>query len=208
MRLKHRVRHNWIKMYDKQGSVLRVEAVITQPREMKVYRPKEGDPQGKKRWRYMRRGVADLYRRAQVSQKSNERYLQAMASAKQNTPLSQLSAKLCRPATFKGRRARAMNPLGADAKLLEAVARGEFVLNGFRNRDLRPLLYGTGSTDAATLRRQSSAVTRQLRLLRAHGLIRKVPRTHRYMVSQKGRIAITALLAARQADTATLAKAA
>lgn len=209
MRLKHRVRNNWIKMYDKQGSVLRVETVITEPREMKVYRPKEGDPQGKKRWRYMRRGVADLYRRAQVCQKSNERYVQAMASAKQNTPLAQLSAKLCQPAKFKGRRARAMNPLGAeDAKLLEAVARGEFVLNGFRNRDLRPLLYGAASTDAATLRRQSAAVTRQLRLLRAHGLIRKVPRTHRYMVSEKGRIAITALLAARQADTATLAKAA
>lgn len=209
MRLKHRVRNNWIKMYDKQGSVLRVETVITEPREMKVYRAKEGDPQGKKRWRYMRRGVADLYRRAQVCQKSNERYLQAMASAKQNTPLAQLSAKLCRPATFKGRRARAMNPLGAeDAKLLEAVARGEFVLNGFRNRDLRPLLYGTASTDAAILRRQAAAVTRQLRLLRAHGLIRKVPRTHRYMVSEKGRIAITALLAARQADTTTLAKAA
>lgn len=157
----------------------------------------------------MRRGVADLYRRAQVCQKSNERYVQAMASAKHNTPLAQLSAKLCRPARFKGRRTRALNPLGAeDAKLLEAVARGEFVLNGFRNRDLRPLLYGAASTDAATLRRQSAAVTRQLRLLRAHGLIRKVSRTHRYMVSDKGRVAITALLTARQADTATLAKAA
>jgi hypothetical protein len=209
MRLKHRVRGNWVKMYDKQGSVLRVETVITEPREMKVYRPKEGDPKGKKAWRYMRRGVADLYRRGQVCQKSNERYLRAMASAQQNTPLAQVTEKLCRPATFKGRRVRALNPLGAeDAKLLEAVARGEFVLNGFRNRDLRPLLHGPAPADAAALRRQSAAVTRQLRLLRAHGLIRKVPRTHRYIVSDKGRTAITALLAARQADAATLAKAA
>ena len=209
MRLKHRVRKNWIKMYDKQGSVLRVETVITEPREMKVYRPKEGDAKGKKEWRYMRRGVADLYRRGQTCQKSNERYLQAMASAQQKTPLAQVTEKLCRPTTLNGRRVRALNPLGAeDAKLLEAVARGEFVVSGFRNRDLRQLLYGEAKTDAATLRRQSSAVTRHLRLLRAHGLIRKVPRTHRYMVNDKGRNAISALLAARQADTATLAKAA
>jgi DNA-binding HxlR family transcriptional regulator len=47
-------------------------------------------------------------------------------------------------------------------------------------------------------------VTRRLRLLRAHGLIHKVPKTHRYQVSPQGRKVITAVLAARQASTELL----
>ena len=45
-------------------------------------------------------------------------------------------------------------------------------------------------------------------MLRAHGLIRKVPHTHRYMVSSKGRQVIAALQAAREADIEKLSKAA
>ncbi|MBL8792384.1 MAG: hypothetical protein JNM56_00615 [Planctomycetia bacterium] len=79
---------------------------------------------------------------------------------------------------------------------------------GFRNRDLRPLLYGASPVTAAQRRRQGAAVPRQLRLLRAHGLIRQVSRTHRYVLTDHGRTAITAILAARQAATAQLAEAA
>jgi hypothetical protein len=45
-------------------------------------------------------------------------------------------------------------------------------------------------------------------MLRAHGLIRKVPHTHRYQVNSKGRQVIAALNAAREADVEKLAKAA
>ena len=51
-------------------------------------------------------------------------------------------------------------------------------------------------------------MTRLLRLLRAHGVITKVPKTHRYQVSAEGRSKIAALLAARQANTEQLLKAA
>jgi hypothetical protein len=54
----------------------------------------------------------------------------------------------------------------------------------------------------------SADVTRQLRLLRAHQLIEKVPHTHRYLVTQHGRQAITALLAAQNANTDQLTKSA
>ena len=50
VRVKHRVRGNSIKMYDKQGSVLRVETTINDPRDFKVFRSKEGDPEESKRW--------------------------------------------------------------------------------------------------------------------------------------------------------------
>jgi hypothetical protein len=102
---------------------------------------------------------------------------------------------------------RALNPLAAaDAALLQAVSRHEFLINGLRNRDLRPLLYGPKAGTPAEERRRSAAVTRQLRLLRAHGLIHKVPRTHRYLVSEAGRRAITALLAARNAAVEELTR--
>lgn len=208
VRIKHRVDRNSVKMYNKQGSVLRVETTINQPRDMKVFRPKEGDPGGQKQWRYLRRGVADLHRRGEVCQASNERYLAAMASVDAGRPLADLAGPLCRPTRWKGQRARALNPLGGeDAALLAAVARGEFALTGFRNRDLRGLLFKP-SPDPAEQRRQSGRVTRLIRLLRAHHLIRKLPHTHRYVLSAKGHQAIAALLSARQADTAKLLEAA
>jgi len=107
--------------------------------------------------------------------------------------------------TGRPRHVRALNPLApADAALLEAVSRHEFLINGLRNRDLRGLLYAGKTVAASEQRRQSAAVTRQLRLLRAHGLIEKVLRSHRYQVTEAGRQAMTALLAARNVSTEAL----
>jgi len=203
-RVKHRLNRNAIKMYDKQHSVLRVETTINDARELKVYRRAEGDPQSQKRWRPLRKGVADLYRRAKLSQAANERYLEKLAAVEDSRTLQELVAPLCRPVQWQGRQVRALAPLSADdTKLLQAVVRGEFTIHGFRNRDLRVLLYGP-SDNADQVRRQSSAVTRRIRLLRAHGLIAKVPKTHRYQLTDLGRAAITALLQAQHANAAQL----
>jgi hypothetical protein len=208
VRVKHRVNDNAVKMYNKQGSVLRIETIINQARDLKVYRPKEGEPEGEPQWRYLRKGVADTWRRAELSQQANERYLAVLAAATEPTPLGTLSQPLCRRVRYHGQPVRALNPLAADdAALLAVVYRGEFVITGLRNRDVRRLLYGAGG-DAPTRRRRASRVTRQLRLLRGHGLLRKVSHTHRYLLTPKGRIVVAALLAACQADTATLAAAA
>ena len=205
-RIKHRLKGNWIKMYDKQGSVLRVETVINQTRDMKVYRTKEGDEDGEKSWQRLRKGVADIQRRAAISQAANERYVEALASVDETRSLAELAEAVCRPVTWQGQAARALNPLAsADGQLLEAVNRGEFAINGFRNRDLRGLLYTKAASAAAEERRRSAAISRKLRLLRAHGLIHKIPKTHRYQLSPHGREIINALLAARQASIAQLA---
>jgi hypothetical protein len=201
MRIKHRVNANSIKMYDKQGSVLRVETTINDTRDFRIFRTEENRPRGRKGWRILRKGVADMHRRAQVSQAANDRYFESLAAVEKTTPLGELTQDLCRRVRWKGTHVRALQPLSAeDARLLEAVSRGEFVVNGFRNRDLRQILHGAAA-DSLTEKRQSAAVTRKLRLLRAHGLIRKVSHTHRYVLSAKGRLCITALLAARAADT-------
>jgi hypothetical protein len=212
VRVKHTLNGNSLKMYDK-GSVLRVEATINHPEDFRVFRAKEGDADGPKGWRPLRDGVADLHRRAEVSQAANERYLEALAAVRGETPLRELAEPLCRRAACpagrragvaaRPRRARALNPLAAgDAALLLAVARPELMQNGLRNRDMRRLLHPAAGPDE--LRRVGAAVTRLLRLLRAHGLIHKVPKTHRYMVSESGRVTITALLAARDASTTQL----
>ncbi|MFO1044737.1 MAG: hypothetical protein U0941_23440 [Planctomycetaceae bacterium] len=206
-RIKHSINRNSIKMYDKQQTVLRVETTINDPRDLKVFRAKEGDPTGKKNWLRLRKGVADLKRRAEISQKSNERYLQALASVSHNVPLGTAVSTICKPTEFKGRRVRALQPLSPeDGLLLDSVVRGEFAVNGFRNRDLRPLLFGDAEVPPTEAKRQAAKITRLLRMLRGHGLIQKVTKTHRYTLTEQGLQTITAIKAAMTANTETLSK--
>jgi hypothetical protein len=206
VRLRHTVNGNSLKVYDKQGSVLRVETTIVRPGYFKVYRPAENQPHQPLRWQKLRRGVADLWRRGQISQAANGRYLEALASVTGKTPLGQETAPVCRPCTVKGRRYRALHPWSAeDGALIEAVSRGEFALAGLRNRDLRRLFHPRQGT-ARQERRRAASITRKLALLRAHGILRKVPSTHRYQVTAHGRRLLTALMAARQADVDQLAQ--
>jgi hypothetical protein len=195
VRLKHSVKSNSIKMYDKQGSILRVETTINNPYEFQAYRPKEGDPGGACAWRYLRKGIADLHRRAEIADGCNQRYLEALASLHTEEPLRQLVGSVCRPGRWKGKRVRALRPWSADdEKLLAVISRGEFMIRGFRNRDLAPLLYSAGRRSVADTRRVSGQVTRKLRLLRAHGIIRKIAGTHRYTLTKKGRAITTAII--------------
>ena len=100
LRVKHAVGSNSVKMYDKQGSVLRVETTVNDPRSLRVYRRKEGQPDGPAGWHRMRKGVADLRRRAEVSQGCNDRYFDALATLDTSTPLGKLVEPICRPTTL------------------------------------------------------------------------------------------------------------
>lgn len=204
MRIKHRVNRNAVKMYNKAASVLRVETIINNVRDLKSPRVIDG----KKVWRAMRKGVADLPRRADVSQACNQRYLNAMAAVSTPEPLKTLTGKLSERVNFQGKPVRGLNLLGQDAALLQTVGNGDFLLNGFRNRDLQTKLFSVPADGEKEQRRRGGQITRKLRMLRAHGLIQKVPHTHRYLVSGKGRKVIAALHAASEADIEKLTKAA
>src|SRR5262249_6451617 len=209
VRIKHSYGLNSVKLYDKQGQVLRVETTIHDASGLKVYRPVGDDPEGPLKWQELRKGVADLHRRCELSQAANERYLEAMAAVESPVPLGELSDPLCHRMVKDGRRYRALNPLGEeDARLLEFVGRGEQLITGVRNRDLRQCRYGEPSKGAARHRRQSGRVSRLLALLRAHGLIQKISKTHRYQVTARGREPIAAILAARAAGVEKLVQAA
>jgi hypothetical protein len=203
VRLKHWVNENSVKLYNCLN-VLRPETTINDPKDLRVYRTAESHPDGPMAWRILRQNVADIYRRAQISRAANERYLTALAAASVTTPLAQEAAAVCRPVRRNECRARALNPFSSDdAELLAAINRGQWTLKGFRNRDLRVLLFPRAK-DKADQKSQSAKVTRRLALLHAHGLIAKIQRTHRWQLTQKGRRIVTALLSARQADTEKL----
>ena len=91
VRVKHSVNGNSVKLYDKaytpNGCVLRAEATFHNGDDFRVYRRKEGDRKGPRAWRRLRRGIADLHRRAQLSHKAAARYLDAFAAVDGSTTL-------------------------------------------------------------------------------------------------------------------------
>jgi hypothetical protein len=202
VRVKHWVRGNSIKIYDKADRMLRVETTIGRTNDFKVLRSANDDPKAKLEWKPLRKGVADLHRRAEISQRSNERYLDALAVVEDTTPCSDLFNSVARPVFEQNRRFRALR-IGHhdDLALFEAISRGEFATAGFRNREIRALLFPKShDAPADQQRRLASKVSRQLRLLRAHGLIRKIPKTHRYLLTDRGRLLTAALAAVRAAN--------
>jgi hypothetical protein len=162
VRIKHRYNQNSIKLYDKaytpDGAVLRAEMTLNNPHQFKVFRPQEGAPEGSLSWQRMRKGIADLHRRTEVSQKATERYLDAFATVDNDLAIRELLDRVQHPVCEHGRRARALHPFqDQDRRLLEVIARGEFTIQGFRNKDLQKVLYETPAASSKECRRQPAA---------------------------------------------------
>jgi hypothetical protein len=206
VRVKHWLEENSIKMYDKQGSVLRVETTINNARRFKVRKMTVWKGVPRMRWIPMRLAVADLVRRVEVSRAANERYLEALAVVQEPSPARELLDAVSRPVKKDTRPYRALRPVSSqEAAVFQVVLGGQFLLKGFTNRDVRERLGGSPKAAALERRRLSGRTTRLLRLLRAHGLIRKVSRTRYYRVTPKGQRIMTAALKLRDADVTKLA---
>ena len=206
VRVRHWVEENSIKMYDKEGCVLRIEVTINDPRRFMVRRLVTRKGQHCMTWVRMRKGVADLRRRVEISRAANERYLEALAVVGESLPTTEVLDPVSRPITRKGRRYRALRPIEAEeAKLFSAVMNGSHHVQGFRNRDIRSVLDPNADRDPDRRRKASGRVTRWLRLLRGHGLIRKVSGTFYYRVTKRGHQVITTALKLRHIDISLLA---
>jgi hypothetical protein len=204
VRIKHFVAGNSVKMYDKEGCILRVETTINRPCEFRVFRESTSPSQPK--WRPMRKGIADLPRRAQVSRAANERYLEACAAIPLPRRTGEVADTIFRPVRADGRRYRALQPWSPkDGPLLDLLNDGTWLVNGFRNRDLRPRLFPEPHSEKED-QRLAARTSRLLRLLRAHGLIKKMGKTHRYQVTKRGREIIAALQTARRTNLDDLLK--
>jgi hypothetical protein len=175
VRIKHRVKRNWIKMYDK-WSVLRVETVINNPQEFRVLRGvKSKRGHERLRWTRMRKSVADLWRYVEVGTQANERYLTALAQAPVTGNAVTDLDSLCQSRTVDGRRLARFNPVSADdCAVFRAAMAGEHAISGFRNGDLCRHLYPTPAASPVEARRRCQRISRQIAKLRGHGLVAKV----------------------------------
>lgn len=215
VRVKHWVGANSQKMYDRAHPVqpvrghmpaaLRLENTINDPAAFKTRRKAQGDPDSECKPRPLRKGIADMRRRARICQAANNRYGNALATASTDAKVHDVVTPITKPTQLAGRRARAMRPWAEpDLPLLRAIADGEFLLNGFRNRDLLSILFPGTPTAGDRHRKRSARISYLLRILRAHELIEKVAGTHRYLVTAKGRQVIAAVLATDQASISKL----
>jgi hypothetical protein len=197
-RVKHRVKNNWLKMYDKFGQVLRIETVINNPREFKVRRRVQRKGRSRMDWCPMNKGVANFYHYHEVARAANDRYLSALAVVDRPQASLKVLDRVNKPARLGQRRRRGLNLLRIEEQqLFRAVLNGAHHINGFRNRDVQAVLFPRRVQDAAKQRHRTAHVSRLLQLLRAHGLIAKIPHAHRYRVTAKGDVLMSAAVYAR-----------
>jgi len=197
-RVKHRMKNNWLKMYDKFSLILRIETVINQPREFKVRRRRTRQGKSQMLWCPMNKGVANFYHYHAVARSSNERYLQALATVAVPCATRKQLDALHQPARFGKRRRRALNTLSAQEQhLFQAVLRGDHRLNGFRNTDVACCLFPTPPKTLQQHRRRTAHVSRKLQLLRAHGLIARIRNSYRYKITPKGEALMNAAVFVR-----------
>lgn len=199
-RVKHRMKRNWIKAYDK-WSVLRVETTINNPSEFKVLRVVD-TPEGRTRkWKPMGKGVANLWRYLQVGTQANLRYLEALAQVQPTAKAVEELDGLCHGRINDGRRFGRFSPLTVeDTELFKAALAGDHIIHGFRNRDLASRLFPTPATTPEQSKRQCARVSRLIAKLRGHRLVGKVKGSTLYRVTPRGYRLMSAVIRIREMD--------
>lgn len=186
--VKHYLRSNWLKMYDKFGLLLRVETVINQPREFKVFRQcQHRDGSTSLGWYPMCKGVGNFQHYQSHALACNQRYLEALAAVNDPTPAYDDLRTLTETQRHKGRSYAGFNPAREeDTRLFAAVLAGDHIAQGFRNQDIREQLHAKKANECKR-RRQSAAIGRLLKRLQVRGLLIKVPRSRRWRITEQGR---------------------
>jgi hypothetical protein len=184
--VKHHMGPAVIKMYDKLRLVLRIETAVNKPSFFKHHRWVE-QKNGQREFKLapLKRSIYSLLDLAKLLRAANQRYLEFISELDDPSAGRKLLNKVCEPKKQQGRSYKGLNFFqAADQKLIEAIARGEFTISGLRNKDLRRLLPELSTAQ----------ISRRLKSLRLHGLIKRVARTYKYYLSELGRrVIITGL---------------
>ncbi len=186
IRVRHWVDKNSVKVYNEQN-VLRVETTINDPGKFRVFRHKKGQPLDEAKSRLpLRKGVMDIPLRTKISQEVNDRFMNDLSMLHDESPANKLIGEItCRQKKY-GRTFRGLDPTGKDRVLLQSLSRPEFRISGLTNKMLRQGLSDTDFGSGRTQKQLSAKISRHLRLLRAHGIIRKLPKQNRYQLTLKG----------------------
>jgi hypothetical protein len=206
--LRHWNDKNSVKLYNERNN-MRIETTINDPGKFKVFRRRRGQDETEPKQRLpMRKGVMDIPLRASVSQDVNNRFMEDLATPEEKAPIRSFLDDLTVHITKNGRRFRGLDPAGKDREPLPALSDPAYMVSGLTNKMLRERLFDTSFGSGRTDKQLSAKISRHLRLLRSHGIIRKLPRQNRYQVTTRGmRLtnALNALLAASVENLLTIA---
>ena len=205
-RVRHWLGRNSVKLYN-ECNVLRIETTINNPGALRGYRRKEGaSAETKKQLLPLRKGIADTTLRARVCQEINNRLGEHLSTLRSVDTFASVVVPFTHRKRHHHRSVRALDPTGKDRQLLHAIADLRFTVGGFCNRDLREMLAEDPRYVGKTQKQRSGMSTRALRLLREHGVIRRLPKSRRYQLTLKGRELVTTLQAALAASTEELTR--
>ena len=194
-RIKFKINNNQIKMYDK-GNNLRIEVTINNPKDFKILKEKEKLINHKefetvKEWVPMGKSIANLYRYIEISKSITKRYIEAIPEIDVNEISIEEVTKISTSKEVKGRRYSGFNVLEQETLLLfQIIASGDFLINGFNNKNVRQRYFKENSEIAKNINK----ITRLFSKLRAHGIIKKVARKNKYYLTNDGRKLISNVL--------------
>ena len=178
-----------IKMYDKFGRVLRIESTCNNIGEFRIEREvthKDGTTSITKA--PMKKTIYSLYRLFSVMKAANYRYLEFISSFDDHSGGHRKLAKVTKSVTENNRSYRGLNFFDErDLQVMSVLGRGEYSTFGLCNKDLREHL---GKVT-------SSSVSRTLKRLKLHGLIKRVDKSYKYMLTKLGRTVVAAGLKIR-----------
>ncbi len=189
-RIRHRFGPATIKMYDKHGRILRIETCTNDVTIFKHHRKVEHrDGTSTRKVAPMRKTIYSLPALTRIMDAANTRYLRFISALDDPTTGLKNLEKISEPVRRNDRSWRGFNVfLGPDRLLFQAIARGELAVTGLTNRALRRILPHV----------KPAAMSRMLRRLRLHGLIKRIRRTYRYHLTRLGQQMLTATLAIRR----------
>jgi hypothetical protein len=182
-RVKHRMGPTSIKMYDKAGIILRIETTTNNPSWFTHYRTvAHRDGTSSHELAPLKKSIYSLHDLRQLAVAANRRYLEFLSSLDDPTVAIEAIRRLSEKVHEAGRAYSGFNFFSEkDVNLFESILRGEHTIQGFRNAHLRELMPD----------RSPGQISRVLKRLRSHGLIKKVGRTYKYYVTGAGRTVIT-----------------
>jgi len=205
-----RVRHwkdgNSVKFYN-EHNVLRFEMTMNAPSKFRIYRHAENQDKAEpKKLLGMRKGVADTSARFEISKNIANRFSEHMAAAEEKTRLGEVVSSVTSPIIAQDKKYRALDVFGKDKALLLAVSDPAFDIHGITNKALQGKLIGMPWANGKAGKKLSGRISRSLRLLREHGLIKKLPNQRKYTLTDKGRKLTVALEAASATSVNDLLK--
>lgn len=191
-RVKHRSGAISIKMYNKSGNVLRIEITINNVAEIKVNREvTKRDGHIVNQLAPMKKSIHSLNLVIFFSQCVIRRYLDFLSKLTNTTKGIKEIRHLTERITEKGKNYKGFNPLHReDSIIFETLVNGGSFINGFNNKEIRTVLYKRLEYGKWT----SPKVSRLFKRLRVFGLIHKISKSHKYILTQKGRLLVTLCL--------------